>query len=262
MKTNVKTTILKGIAMIASFIIIFLSSYVYGQSIYIDLSVNGETIENRFQNTNSFETYFDTLTINIHDELGIYNILPQNDSNSVTNNIFTPSYTNSDATFYNCDSIFEPNNNGVRFRFSSHWTTGSGTGNKDRFEPCDYNISFSDTVTIRMTVRINNTSTQYVLVLKVVDPDAEPVASIDEHVVSINDIKVYPNPVVDYITIDFTSDMNNVPVMLYSLSGELLEVNNDNRFYGNNSVRMDVYDYPKGIYLVKIGNETRKIVKQ
>lgn len=258
MKTNVKTTILKGLAMITSFIIIFLCSYVYGQSMGVNLSVNDVYDTYRFENAYSDDR--DTLTIDIHDELGIYNILPKNDSNLVTYAIFAPSYHNgqNDATFYNCDSTFKPNNsNNVVYRFPDYSYI-----NKLKFEPCDYKIAFSDTVTLRIVIQFNNTNdTNYELILKVVDPDLEPVASIDEYIVSIEDIKVYPNPVVDYITVDFETDFTDVEVVLYSLSGSVLEVNNDYRFNGKNSVRMDMYDYPKGIYLVKIGSETRKIVK-
>jgi hypothetical protein len=101
-----KNVIIKIVVIVLSFITILVSQLVYGQPpLQIELFVNGDTIEKEFKKDIIWNT-FDTLTINIHDELGIYNILPNN-SNDRT--IFAPLYTNSDATFYNCDSIFEPN---------------------------------------------------------------------------------------------------------------------------------------------------------
>ena len=80
--------------------------------------------------------------------------------------------------------------------------------------------------------------------------------------VKVTDVNVYPNPTVNSVTIDFETDLQDIPVELYSLNGQLLEVNNDNRYFGRNSVQMEMYDYPKGMYLIKVGDEVKKIVKQ
>lgn len=87
--------------------------------------------------------------------------------------------------------------------------------------------------------------------------------SIEEfNQVKVTDVNVYPNPTVNSVTIDFETDLQDIPVELYSMNGQLLKQNNDNRHFGNNSVQIEMYDYPQGMYLIKVGDEVRKIVKQ
>ena len=101
----------------------------------------------------------------------------------------------------------------------------------------------------------------YVAVIATIIIDNDNTANIEEYV-KVTDVNVYPNPVINLVTIDFETDLQDVPVELYSLNGQLLQTNNDNRYFGRNSVQMEMYDYPKGMYLIKVGDEVRKIVKQ
>lgn len=91
--------------------------------------------------------------------------------------------------------------------------------------------------------------------------DNENTLSIDNNEIkSVFEINVYPNPVVNYITVDFETELSDVPVELYSLNGKLLYIDNEYRYFGRNSVKMDMYDYPNGMYLIKIGEAVRKVV--
>ena len=55
--------------------------------------------------------------------------------------------------------------------------------------------------------------------------------------------------------------MSNRSITTQQIRGQLLKVNNDNRYFGRNSVQMEMYDYPKGMYLIKVGEAVRKVVK-
>lgn len=68
-----------------------------------------------------------------------------------------------------------------------------------------------------------------------------------------NDIKVYPNPVSDILTIVTTSKINNVEI--YDISGKRIEVNvNDNK--------IDVRNLSGGVYIIIIETRNGKITKQ
>ena len=81
--------------------------------------------------------------------------------------------------------------------------------------------------------------------------DGWPV-NIDE--LSGSDIVVYPNPTADIFTIDTRLD---IEVELYNIVGELIEI--------DNIKRIDISDYPDGIYnLIITYNKiriTKKIIK-
>lgn len=72
-----------------------------------------------------------------------------------------------------------------------------------------------------------------------------------------NNIDVYPNPTTDKIII---SRKQNTPLNIdfYNLTGKLLLSENMTE---NNHI-LDLSNYPKGIYMLKIGNEMKKIIKQ
>lgn len=92
---------------------------------------------------------------------------------------------------------------------------------------------------------------------------------IDSSTASINDLELtttrlsaYPNPASSNITIDFDVTTNEVPVAIFSMSGQLVYSNNDNRNNGTNSLNVDVSGFQTGIYIVKAGSQTFKFVKQ
>jgi uncharacterized repeat protein (TIGR02543 family) len=62
--------------------------------------------------------------------------------------------------------------------------------------------------------------------------------------------RVYPNPTSGEVTVE----NDGAEVRLYSLSGALLKL--------TRSSRIDLSSYPSGIYLLKVGNKTARVVKQ
>jgi len=65
-------------------------------------------------------------------------------------------------------------------------------------------------------------------------------------------VKVYPNPVNDYFTIEMDSDSNTSTIEVYSFSGQLVKM-----FSPQANNRYNIADLPKGIYTIKVvGNTT------
>lgn len=86
-----------------------------------------------------------------------------------------------------------------------------------------------------------------------------PPVSIDEHEISYvrQNFLVYPNPVRDVLTIDFTdkSDMKLKTVELYNLYGIV------GKFYTyTGNLKIDFSNYSRGIYFIKIDGLIKKII--
>lgn len=83
----------------------------------------------------------------------------------------------------------------------------------------------------------------------------------------INNIRCYPNPVSDYLTINYTlQNASPVSAYLYSLNGGLLQCRQNNHVVaGENYMYLEMNTLPKGVYILRInseeGIETRKIEK-
>ena len=83
----------------------------------------------------------------------------------------------------------------------------------------------------------------------------------------ISNINVYPNPVNDYGTIAFSlEEAANVKVQIFNLSGQVVrEISQNNMMTGNNNVKFDANDLPKGAYIIRLtaGDkiETSKFIK-
>lgn len=74
----------------------------------------------------------------------------------------------------------------------------------------------------------------------------------------LNDVKVFPNPTIDVVQIQFTTNQKNTLVELYSLEGKLLEKHSVN----SQTVEMNLSTYPAGTYFLRINNsDTHQLVK-
>jgi uncharacterized repeat protein (TIGR02543 family) len=76
----------------------------------------------------------------------------------------------------------------------------------------------------------------------------QPSTDVESHTLGV--VKVYPNPTSGMVTVE----SNGAEVRLYSLSGTLLK-----RTSGNS---LDLSAYPAGVYVLKAGSKTARIVKQ
>jgi Secretion system C-terminal sorting domain len=79
-----------------------------------------------------------------------------------------------------------------------------------------------------------------------------------EHIITT--ISVYPNPVVDKVTIQGLTATATKPqtLLVYNIFGICIK----SIFAVTNAVQIDMKDYPKGLYYIKLNQETIKIIKQ
>ena len=74
---------------------------------------------------------------------------------------------------------------------------------------------------------------------------------------SDKNIKIYPNPVHDILTIEATEILDNQTVSILDMLGKT--VLSQKLSLGKNNINMS--DFPNGTYILKVGNATRKLVK-
>jgi hypothetical protein len=75
-------------------------------------------------------------------------------------------------------------------------------------------------------------------------------------------VKVYPNPVVDKLTVEFTSDEeSNYIVQVFSLAGELLRVREYLNVEGKQKEKINVSHFATGLYIVHVFSRNRVIIK-
>lgn len=73
-------------------------------------------------------------------------------------------------------------------------------------------------------------------------------------------IKVYPNPTRRYINIEFSNIEPPINLIeIFTIHG--VRLNNLNISYGANEAKIDLQDYPDGLYFVRVGKEFEKIIK-
>jgi hypothetical protein len=89
------------------------------------------------------------------------------------------------------------------------------------------------------------------------------VTAIDETQVAGLEIKVYPNPTSDYVTVHFSKTPENPKYLLFDLTGRLLEQKN----IESTDVRIKLTNYSGGSYILKLNSgqqplQTFKIIKR
>lgn len=77
----------------------------------------------------------------------------------------------------------------------------------------------------------------------------------------VSDLAIFPNPTTGYFDINFTyTGSQNISVRVFSIIGK--EIMNEQANGGAYSHRVELRDYPKGIYIVEITNGTQKMTKR
>ncbi|MGZ5281050.1 MAG: T9SS type A sorting domain-containing protein, partial [Bacteroidia bacterium] len=90
--------------------------------------------------------------------------------------------------------------------------------------------------------------------------------SVDENILFVQNLRMYPNPVQNVLAVEFTSHENKVQNALlevYSMDGKLLktEIQAAKAFLGN-TIYADLSGYKKGTYLVRISVGENSVVKK
>ena len=98
-----------------------------------------------------------------------------------------------------------------------------------------------------------------------ISPD--PSVGIDENTLFGQNISLFPNPVVDYLTINyFTQEAAQAQFTIYDLNGKVLSTKQDIVKPGAQQQYLDMTTLPSGVYLVRIeaaGNSAiKKVFKQ
>ncbi len=79
------------------------------------------------------------------------------------------------------------------------------------------------------------------------------ITSITENKLIADNISVFPNPAKDYLNVELTASKRSITIEIRNISGELL-YNEKNIDDVNVLKKLDVSDYPNGIYIIKIQN--------
>ncbi|TAE79356.1 MAG: T9SS C-terminal target domain-containing protein [Bacteroidetes bacterium] len=66
---------------------------------------------------------------------------------------------------------------------------------------------------------------------------------------SLNEVKIYPNPVQDMLVIDFVNQVKSVQLSIFSIEGKLVY---DNTLFDNNEVVIDATSWKEGVYIARI----------
>jgi len=86
------------------------------------------------------------------------------------------------------------------------------------------------------------------------------VTSIDDEIVDENEVKLYPNPSTDWVTIDLAAAPSIVPdVSIIDINGVAIWSKNK---VANRQLKVNVSSYPAGTYLVKVASEKGTVLKK
>ena len=83
---------------------------------------------------------------------------------------------------------------------------------------------------------------------------------IDES--ELNNISVWPNPVKEILNVDLRSIAQDVNVVLYDLEGRIVFETNTDSSHSTNTLKIDVSNFSRGIYLLKVFNSSKSFNKK
>ena len=76
--------------------------------------------------------------------------------------------------------------------------------------------------------------------------------------------RVYPNPAVDVLRIDFASEVKEVSLRLLTLEGKVITERSSVGHEGHRKEELDLTTYPRGIYLLQVSDgfssKTSKVI--
>lgn len=93
------------------------------------------------------------------------------------------------------------------------------------------------------------------------------IVNVNRRKVGSNDVKMYPNPAQDNLTIDYTSSATeDVTITVTDMTGRVLISQNRNAVQGDNQLNIDLSELPRGNYFLQLKSTTtstiQAIVKQ
>jgi hypothetical protein len=175
------------------------------------------------------------------------------------------------------DTILVPVGDSVWIGGIDAWNASTfGHGNGSIVELANHALmQYVDTVYIgnndKLRFKVTTTTKQkYIIYISTVNPERTfyirgtvgMPTGIGSHNMTKSNLKAYPNPVSDNLTVSFESATHDQKVSIFDLQGRLVMENTDEREIGTNTLKLDVMPLNAGIYFVRVGAETYKITKQ
>jgi len=236
----------------------------YNSSISYDTSVNyiwtfGDGISSTDINPTHVYAANDTYTVNL--------VLISSSCTSVFEmDLYINSATNWGST---CQALFFPvvDSTGTSVTFidmsmgtptSWLWDFGDGTASADQGPAHTYTTLGSYLVTLNIAAP--NCSSDITVLVDLANQTFTPMAAynvlaVPAELVS-NNINIYPNPMMDYVTVEFLSKRSEaVEIMLFDFAGRKLIDESSRLHMGNNKILLPVNYLSKGTYLLRIEGE-------
>jgi hypothetical protein len=85
--------------------------------------------------------------------------------------------------------------------------------------------------------------------------------SVNDKQIEITGLTAYPNPTISDIMINFNTNTIKTPVYVFSLTGQLVMVDDSDKNVGENRIPLNVSNFASGMYLIKVGKEVFKFIK-
>jgi hypothetical protein len=145
------------------------------------------------------------------------------------------------------------------YRFSYHETFEDSDENINEIvnKTAYQNIANPQTIYVRLT---NNANGSYALTTFVIETDG--VLNITEN--NLNNLQLYPNPVLENLSIRSQFLTSESSVIIYNLQGQ--QVFSEKRIPESGEIHLDVSEISSGVYALKLTSEgntiTRKLVKK
>jgi PKD repeat protein len=94
-------------------------------------------------------------------------------------------------------------------------------------------------------------------------------APSDVNIVGVSELtnlatwNAYPNPAVDELTIMYhVNQYELLPIVITDITGKIVFINNYKSPQGKNEVYLDISNLSKGIYMIQLGGQTKKFIKE
>jgi hypothetical protein len=88
-----------------------------------------------------------------------------------------------------------------------------------------------------------------------------PTTGIAGNNINKTDVKAYPNPATDNLSVSFTTQNHKEKVEIFDIQGCLVMSDKEDRSIGENVLIVDVSKLNRGIYFVHVGSNTFKFIK-
>jgi hypothetical protein len=76
---------------------------------------------------------------------------------------------------------------------------------------------------------------------------------------SDTEIKIYPNPATNILYIQNRNSIENIRI--YNTQGKLIDIKLNISIINHNELKLNIENFTSGVYIIKIGNSSKKFIK-